>query len=58
MALETFTVRLRPEVIQRIKDDAKKRDKDRSIHGRDLIYAALTRDDGRELQLLRLAVQD
>ena len=58
MALESFTLRLRPAVIQRIKDDAVTLDKDPSIHGRNLVDAALTRDDGRELHLLRLAVQN
>ncbi len=58
VALKLCTFRHRPEVLERIKRDAQQQGIKPTIHTRNLIDAALTRDDGRELQLLRLAVQN
>ncbi len=58
MTLARYSFRHRPEVLERIKRDAQQLGIAHTIHTRNLVDAALTRDDGRELQLLRLAVQD
>ncbi len=58
MALVRYSFRHRPEVLERIKRDAQQLGVHHTIHTRNLVDAALIRDDGRELQLLRLAVQD
>ncbi len=58
MALVRYSFRHRPEVLERIKREALQLGIAHTIHTRNLVDAALTRDDGRELQLLRLAVQD
>ena len=58
VALKLYSFRHRPEVLERIKRDAQQQGIQHTIHTRNLVDAALTRDDGRELQLLRLAVQD
>ncbi len=57
MTLARYSFRHRPEVLERIKRDAQQQGIQHTIHTRNLVDAALTRDDGRELQLLRLAVE-
>ncbi len=58
MTLARYSFRHRAEVLERIKREALQLGIAHTIHTRNLVDAALTRDDGRELQLLRLAVQN
>ena len=58
MAHESFPLRLDPDVITRIRNDADRLGLPPATHGRNLIYAALTQDDGAELHRLRIKVDD
>jgi len=58
MALEKYTFRLGADVIRRIKNDAERLGTEHTTHTRNLVHAALTRDDGAELHRLRIKVDD
>ncbi len=58
MANESFPLRLDPDVVTRIKHDADRLGLPAATHGRNLIHAALTQDDGAELHRLRIKVDD
>ncbi len=54
MTLARYSFRHRAEVLERIKREALQLGIAHTIHTRNLVDAALTRDDGRELQRLRI----
>ena len=58
MAHESFPIRLDPDVVRRIKQEASRLGLPAATHGRNLILAALTQDDGAELHRLRIKVDD